>query len=129
MQTKTLKIHNSDNVAVALTVLYKGEAIGASNFEAVTLAENIPAKHKFALQDFNEGDAIIMYGVLVGEATKFIPKGGLLSTQNIRHASNNFSLKERHINWYKPDVSSFKNKTFNGYHRADGSVGTRNYWL
>jgi altronate hydrolase len=129
MQTKTLKIHNSDNVAVALTVLYKGEAVGASNFEAVTLAENIPAKHKFALQDFNEGDAIIMYGVLVGEATKFIPKGGLLSTQNIKHASNNFSLKERHTNWHKPDVSSFKNKTFNGYHRADGSVGTRNYWL
>ena len=129
MQTKTLKIHNSDNVAVALTVLYKGEAIGASNFEAVTLAENIPAKHKFALQDFNEGDAIIMYGVLVGEATKFIPKGGLLSTQNIKHASNNFSLKERHTNWHKPDVSSFQNKTFNGYYRADGSVGTRNYWL
>src|SRR4029078_7998645 len=66
---------------------------------------------------------------LVGEATKFIPKGGLISTQNIKHASNNFSLKERHTNWHKPDISSFQNKTFNGYHRADGSVGTANYWL
>src|SRR6478736_338721 len=108
MQTKTLKIHSSDNVAVALTGLNKGEEVDAKDFAAVTLEENIPAKHKFALQDFNEGDAIFMYGVLVGEATKFIPKGGLISTQNIKHASNNFSLKERHTDWHKPDVSKYQ---------------------
>ncbi|HEY2726862.1 MAG TPA: UxaA family hydrolase, partial [Parafilimonas sp.] len=53
----------------------------------------------------------------------------LISTQNIQHAANSFSLKERHTNWHKPDVSVFQNKTFNGFHRDDGSVGTRNYWL
>jgi altronate hydrolase len=31
--------------------------------------------------------------------------------------------------WTAPDVSKFKNRTFNGYHRKDGSVGTANYWL
>ena len=128
MQTKVLRIHNKDNVAVALTVLYKGEEMHGENF-SVVLTENIPAKHKFSLQNFNEGDAIIMYGVLVGKATKFIPQGGLISPQNIQHASNSFSLKERHTNWHKPDVSEFQNKTFNGFYRADGSVGTRNYWL
>lgn len=125
MQTKILKIHPKDNVAVALTTLYKGEQTNGS----VELQENIPAKHKFALHDFNEGDAIIMYGVLVGKAVKYIPKGGLISTQNIQHASDSFQLQERHTNWHKPDVSGFQNKTFNGYHRADGSVGTRNFWL
>src|SRR4051794_14970900 len=129
MQTKVLRIHKNDNVAVALTVLYKGEQVSSENFNAVEIKENIPAKHKFALTDFNEGDAIIMYGVLVGKATKFIPQGGLISTQNIQHAANSFSLKERHTNWRKPDVSGFQNKTFMGFHRADGSVGTRNYWL
>ncbi|MEO8711779.1 MAG: altronate dehydratase family protein [Parafilimonas sp.] len=129
MQTKVLKIHQKDNVAVALTVLYKGEQVSAESFAALVLQENIAAKHKFALQDFNEGDSIIMYGVLVGKATKFIPQGGLISTQNIQHASNSYSLKERHTNWHKPDVSKYQNKTFNGFHRADGSVGTRNYWL
>jgi altronate hydrolase len=128
MQTKTLKIHPKDNVAVALTVLYNGEEISNKDF-SVVLTENIPAKHKFALQNFNEGDSIIMYGVLVGKVTKPIQKGGLISTQNIQHASNSFSLKERHTNWHKPDVSKYQNKTFNGFHRADGSVGTRNYWL
>jgi altronate hydrolase len=128
MQTKVLRIHKNDNVAVALAVLYKGEEMHGSDF-SVVLTENIPAKHKFALQDFNDGDAIIMYGVLVGRATKFIPQGGLISTQNIQHAATSFSLKERHTNWHKPDVSKFQNKTFNGFYRADGSVGTRNYWL
>jgi altronate hydrolase len=124
MQTKTLKIHTNDNVAVALTNLYKGE-----QDNNISLQETIPAKHKFALKDFNEDDPIIMYGVLVGKATKFIPKGGLISTQNIKHASDSFALKERHTNWHKPDIAAFQSRTFNGFHRADGSVGTRNYWL
>lgn len=124
MQTKFLRIHKNDNVAVALTVLYKNEIC-----DDVVLQENIPAKHKFALADFNVGNSIIMYGVLVGKATKPIQKGGLISTQNIQHASNSFSLKERHTDWHKPDISKYQHKTFNGFHRADGSVGTRNYWL
>lgn len=128
MQTKVLKIHKEDNVAVALMNLYKSELVNGRDF-SIELKENIPAKHKFALHDFNINDEIKMYGVLVGKATKFIPQGGLISTQNIEHASNSFSLKERHTNWHKPDVSKFQNKTFNGFYRADGSVGTRNYWL
>ena len=129
MQTKILKIHKDDNVAVALSVLYKGEKFNKGIAADIELQENIPAKHKFALQDFNTGDSIIMYGVLVGKAMKPIQKGALISTQNIQHAANNFSLKERHTDWHKPDVSKYQNKTFNGFHRADGSVGTRNYWL
>ncbi len=33
------------------------------------------------------------------------------------------------MEWQKPDVSRWQGKTFNGYHREDGQVGTRNYWL
>jgi altronate hydrolase len=33
------------------------------------------------------------------------------------------------LSWTAPDVSRWANRTFNGYHRADGQVGTRNYWL
>ncbi|MCB0689156.1 MAG: UxaA family hydrolase, partial [Saprospiraceae bacterium] len=31
--------------------------------------------------------------------------------------------------WQEPDVAAFKDRTFQGYHRSDGKVGTRNYWL
>jgi len=128
MQIKTIKIHQKDNVEVALTALQKGELINVGNLQ-ILLQENIPAKHKFAITDLNEGDKIIMYGVLVGRATTFISKGGLISTQNIHHATNNYQLKERKTQWHPPDISQWQNKTFMGYPRSDGSAGARNYWV
>ena len=125
---KTLKIHAADNIEVALTNLTKGTPIGSNGSEYL-LATDVPAKHKFATRDFEPGDEIIMYGVLVGKATQKIRKGELVSTKNIIHASSSFELHERHTDWHKPDVSAWANKNFMGYHRADGSVGTRNYWL
>jgi altronate hydrolase len=70
-----------------------------------------------------------MYGVLVGKAQEPIAKGGWISTKNVKHASNTFTVGERKTDWIKPDVSKFINRTFNGYHRSDGSVGTANYWI
>src|ERR1700744_5960079 len=125
---KTLKIHPADNIEVALTNLAKETPIG-SNGTQYLLVTDVPAKHKFALRDFEPGDDIIMYGVLVGRATEKIRKGELVSTKNIKHASSSYELHSRKTSWNKPDVSNWANKTFMGYHRADGSVGTRNYWL
>ncbi|MGI8951688.1 MAG: UxaA family hydrolase [Chitinophagaceae bacterium] len=129
MQIKTLKIHSNDNVVVALTTLYKSEVVHTQNNSKIILEENIPAKHKFTIKDFQQGDEIIMYGVLVGRSTKFIKKGALITTQNIQHATNSYQLKDRKTQWHKPDISKWQSKTFMGYYRADGSVGTRNYWI
>ena len=126
--SSVLKVHPADNVLVALTNLEKGTVIA---FEGVdyTIVENIKAKHKFATADLAPGDAITMYGVLVGRAQEPIKKGGLISTTNTRHATNDFTVGERHTEWVVPDVSAFRKRSFNGYHRADGSVGTANYWV
>ena len=43
--------------------------------------------------------------------------------------ANGRSLASLHYEWHAPDVSKFKDKTFKGYHRSDGKVGTANYWL
>lgn len=126
---KILKIHPADNVIVALTNLQKGETVQLED-EAYYLLEDIPAKHKFVTEDLNAGDPVTMYGVLVGKAQHFILKGGLISTANVKHAANQYEVKaERTINWQAPDVSKWEHRTFQGYHRADGSVGTANYWL
>ena len=123
-----LRIHPHDNVLVALQNLEQGTQI---NFEGntFTLADRIAAKHKFAINELKTGQEIYMYGVLVGKTTSTIPQGGLLSTQNVHHASDGFRLGERKLSWHQPDTRSFDSKTFNGYHRADGSVGTANYWI
>ncbi|HEY6976211.1 MAG TPA: altronate dehydratase family protein [Chitinophagaceae bacterium] len=128
MKQRVLKVHPNDNVIVALTNLAKNEIINF-NGEAFQLQDNIAAKHKFAAKDFEPGDEIIMYGVLVGKAQEHIAKGGWISTRNVKHAASSFTIAERKTDWIKPDVSKFVNRTFNGYHRSDGSVGTSNYWV
>ena len=128
MNHRVTKIHPDDNVLVALTNLQKGEEV-SYNGSAYTITESIPAKHKFVINDLQPGDPITMYGVLVGKAQNSISKGGLISTSNVKHAASGFEVGERKLNWSKPDVSKFQNKTFMGYHRTDGKVGTANFWL
>jgi altronate hydrolase len=128
MKQRVLKVHPDDNVIVALTNLPKNEIINF-NGDAFKLQDNIAAKHKFAAKDFEPGDEIIMYGVLVGKAQERIVCGGWISTRNVKHAANPFTIGERKTDWIKPNVSKFVNRTFNGYHRSDGSVGTANLWI
>lgn len=128
MKHKVLKVHPKDNVIVALTNLSKGETI---SFEGVDylLQEDIPAKHKFFIQDMKAGDEVIMYGVLVGKTQKDIVKGSRMSTENIKHAAEPYNYRNVKFEWQAPDISKFKGRTFNGFHRTDGRVGTANYWL
>lgn len=128
MKSKVLKVHPSDNVIVALQDFSAGNTI-IFNGDTILLLENIPTKHKFSAQDFEVGTIITMYGVTVGKALRPIPKGTRISTENVAHSANNYEIGERQLSWLKPNISKFKNRTFKGYHRADGKVGTRNYWL
>lgn len=125
---KVLQIHPSDNVLVALTDLKKGEQISFLNND-YTLQTDVPAKHKFLMQALNEGDEIMMYGVLVGKATQPIAKGEIMHTYNTKHASNEHYAKQKEASWTAPDVSKWQGRTFDGYLRSDGRVGTANYWL
>ncbi|MBD0286598.1 MAG: altronate dehydratase, partial [Flavisolibacter sp.] len=128
MKHRVAKVHPDDNVVVALVNLEEGERVAYNGSEYV-LTSRVPAKHKFVTEDLQPGDSVIMYGVLVGKAEKPIPKGSVITTSNLKHAANDFEVGERKTQWQKPDVSRFQNKTFLGYHRADGKVGTANYWL
>jgi len=123
-----LQIDVKDNVMVALQNLKKGDVIKKYNKEVV-LQNDIKAKHKFFTKDMQPGDEVIMYGVLVGKAQEFIPDGGLMTKENIKHAANGFAYHQTSYHWDAPDVSKFSNRTFNGYKRSDGRVGTANYWL
>lgn len=128
MKKSILKVHPNDNVIVALRDLAKGEQV-VLNGHSYTLAEDIAAKHKFTEHDLVAGDRITMYGVLVGKAQKEIPAGTRISTSNVKHASTEFELGKRRTEWHVPDVSKFIGRTFKGFHRSDGSVGTANHWL
>ena len=129
MPRRVLQIHPDDDVLVALNDLNAGEMVAYSTGH-LSLLTPVRAKHKVALRDLATGDPITMYGVLVGRAACPIRRGESLSTENVRHAAAAVDLSaaaRRH--WTTPDVSRFAGRTFDGYHRADGRVGTRNLWL
>ena len=128
MAELVLKVHPKDNVIVALKDLKKGQTIQYKEEEFV-LQDDVNAKHKFFTNDMQTGDEIIMYGVLVGKAQHFIPRGGVMNTENTKHAADPFEYRPYHYSWTPPDVSKFEGRTWNGYHRSDGRVGTANYWL
>lgn len=125
MANKFLKIHPNDNVFVALTDLRAGEKIT----DTLTLADDVPAKHKFLDRALQPEQEVIMYGGIVGKAVQPIKAGGVIGTHNIKHKASAYGSKNKTYTWTAPDTSAFKGKTFMGYHRADGQVGTANYWL
>lgn len=128
MKRNVLKVHPGDNVIVALTDLKAGDEITFEG-KVFVLRSDVAAKHKFAERRFEAGDEIIMYGVLVGKAQTVIEEGEWINVFNVKHASADFTVGERTTSWQKPETSRFDGKTFMGYHRADGSVGTANYWI
>jgi altronate hydrolase len=128
MQNCVLKIDPKDNVLIALTDLRKGERITHSDHVCI-LTSGVPAKHKFATQDLSAGDDVVMYGVLVGKAKDHIQAGEVLTIRNVRHEASRYFERSRQYEWSPPDVSPWWQRTFLGYHRRDGQVGTRNYWL
>ncbi|WP_346315955.1 altronate dehydratase family protein [Chitinophaga sp. YIM B06452] len=123
-----LQIHPKDNVLVALQDLPAGQQI-QFNGSTIQLKQNVPAKHKFPLKPLNPGDPVLMYGVLVGKAVTAIQEGEPITVKNLQHDASAFHEKDGSMEWLRPDVSRWQGKTFSGYHREDGQVGTRNYWL
>jgi altronate hydrolase len=123
-----LKIHANDNVLVALQDLAAGTNISFGG-QNMTLPQDVAAKHKFFITDMQEGDDVIMYGSLVGKVQLPLRSGTLMTTGNTHHAAGDYAYRNAKVSWQKPDVSKFVNRTFNGYKRGDGRVGTANYWL
>ncbi len=123
-----LQIETRDNVLVALTDLKKGQVIDF-NGEKYLLNEDVDAKHKFFMQDMKLGEPIYMYGVLVGKVQYDVKRGDRMNVDNTKHAADPYFYRATNYKWTAPDVSKFEGRTFNGYYRNDGKVGTANYWL
>ncbi|MEP2781182.1 MAG: altronate dehydratase family protein [Pseudoruegeria sp.] len=118
----TLTLNAQDNVSIALQDLTAGDVIGDSE---VGLIQSVNRGHKVAIAPIASGEQVIRYGQIIGAATKDIQPGEHVHVQNLgmgeheqnyAHASSAVALE------FVADE-----RTFKGYHRADGRVGTRNY--
>lgn len=118
-----IRIHENDNVAVALQPL----KAGVSEL-SVTLTADVPAGHKFALTAIPAGEKVVKYGLPIGNASGDIAPGDWVHTHNVKTA-----LSEGASYAYRPvevSLAAREPRTFHGYLRSDGGAGVRNeLWI
>lgn len=120
---RALRLHERDNIAVALTSL----TLGSNVEQNLQVSEHINSGHKIATRDISSGESIIKYGNVIGVATSDIKKGHHVHEHNVSMTavsrSENFGAKSK-----VTEYSLLTDRaTFNGYVRSNGEVGTRNY--
>ena len=122
-----IRIHEDDNVAVALRTIAKGERLAVGGYQVDAL-EEVPQGHKFALKDIKAGEDVVKYGFRIGLAKEDIPAGGWVHIHNLKTALGDLLSYE-----YEPAVSPLEeaeHEYFDGYRRRDGKVGVRNeIWI
>jgi len=120
---KYVKISPSDNVAVTLCDMKAGEVCGN-----VTLENDIPRGHKFALCNISSGENVIKYASPIGHASCDIKAGEHVHTHNVK--SNLAGLLEYEYKPEKCETQELPTKTFMGYRRENGKIGIRNeVWI
>lgn len=122
-----IKINREDMAAVALKPMKKGMTVTVDDTQ-ITLLEDIPQGHKFALCHMKKGAPVIKYGATIGYAKEDIQKGSWIHVHNLKTSLGD-------VLEYKYEPVSLKELTgkkasFMGYRRADGTVGVRNeLWI
>lgn len=125
---RIFRVSAEDDVAVALEPLEAGDQVVVDT-QTVTLRDAVPAGHKFALHDIAHGAPVLRYRARIGLATRAIATGEHVHSHNLATAL----AGEAAYSFTAPaPVTSAQGstRTFHGYARPDGSVGTRNeLWI
>ena len=125
---EVIKIHATDNVAVALTDLQEGHQVTVDG-QTITLRSAIGRGHKFALRDLPVDAHIIKYGLPIGHAKEPIAAGEFVHNHNIKT-----NLSDLDTYQYQPDFvevpSQPADREIQLYRRSNGQVGIRNeLWI
>ena len=119
---RSLRLDPSDNVIVAVDSFPAGhEAYG------VVARERVPRGHKMAAAAIAAGEPIKKFGQIIGFASSAIEQGAWVHEQNVvmRDFDRDYAFAEGAGN--EAILPLAEQATFQGFRRADGKVGTRNY--
>ena len=122
MSPTTIRLHPSDNVIIALADLPAGTTLPDL---AAPLSHAIPRGHKIATATVAPGQNVLRYGQIIGVATAAIAAGDHIHSHNLGMGTHD--LDYAFASEANPQPVVTRNRSFLGYHRQDGSVGTRNY--
>lgn len=117
-------LNPQDNVSVARAVIPAGTVLPGSN---VVARDEIPSGHKISIQPIEAGEPVLKYGQVIGTASAAIQPGEHVHLHNLAmqesDVTHNFAADARPT----PLLPEAERRTFEGYVRANGEVGTRNY--
>ena len=122
--TDAVYLHADDNLCVAARNLEKGERLAIAG-TSVLLAENVRIGHKIAVRPVRRGEYVRKYGQIIGQATGDISPGGWIHSHNL--VNGEFARDHAPATAVPPPPEPIAGRTFNGYRRAGGRAGTRNY--
>ena len=121
---RAVLLRDDDNVAVAARAIPTGFAlrVGGRCFE---VRESIAPGHKVAVMDVEAGAPVRKYGQIIGFASRAIARGAWVHVHNL--TADLFDRDYAHATESAPPLPRVEPRTFPGYLRPDGRVGTRNY--
>lgn len=121
---ETIRLNGADNVVVARIDVDSGQVIDG---EGITAIDEIPRGHKVATKDIAKGDTVRKYDQIIAFATQDIKAGEHVHSHNAEYGDfdRDYAYGEgAQPTDYLPEP---ERATFEGYVRANGRVGTRNY--
>jgi altronate hydrolase len=118
-----LRLNAVDNVVVAITTAEKG---GATS-EGIVASERIGKGHKMASMAIKSGDPVRKFGQIIGFAKKNIEAGDWVHEHNIGMGEISHDYAFGQGATQEAILPLEKQATFQGFRRANGRVGTRNY--
>jgi altronate hydrolase len=121
-----IRLHPLDNIVIARASLQAGTRLAADQGDLV-VQQTIPSGHKLAVASITSGEVVRRYGQIIGFATRAIAPGDHVHSHNL--SVGNFARDYAFGTDMKPIelVPEKDRRTFKGYRRANGRVGTRNY--
>jgi altronate hydrolase len=123
-QADAIYLHPDDNLCVAARNLERGQRLAIAGTE-ITLAENVRIGHKIAVRPIHSGEYVRKYGQIIGQATAQIAPGGWIHSHNL--VNGEFARDHAPATAIPPPPEPIVGRTFQGYRRASGRAGTRNY--
>ncbi|HKZ07579.1 MAG TPA: altronate dehydratase family protein, partial [Methylomirabilota bacterium] len=121
-------LHPQDDVAIAKKEIKAGTVLEDAGGGPIEARADIRPGHKIARRARRAGETVRRYGQVIGFATEAIAVGDHVHTQNLGIGALSADRYEvgvdvRPVDYYPPSQMRY----FDGYKRADGRVGTRNY--
>ncbi len=127
LREAAVRLHPQDNVAIAKTDLPVGITLALETGAQVAVRQPIPSSHKVALREIADGEPVYRYGQVIGLASRTIAPGEHVHIHNL--GVQDFAREPAFGADVRPVTLApeSERRTFLGYKRAGGRVGTRNY--